>query len=48
MIGGEGQEPLRLVGRNLAIADLPGLAQLNLLDTPAMIVGMDLLDGDQR
>jgi len=32
-------------GKNLAIADLPGLEKLGLLDTPAMIVGLDLVEG---
>lgn len=33
---------------NIAIADMPGLAGLGLLEVPAMIVGLDLLDGGRR
>lgn len=38
----------QLPGRNLAIADLPGLARVGLLDRPAMLVGMDLLEGGRN
>lgn len=47
--------PITLVGPgsgrpsslSLAVGDLPGLARLGLLDRPAMLVGMDVLDGDR-
>ncbi len=35
-------------GKNLAVAGLPGLERLGLQDMPAMIVGLDLLDGDRK
>ncbi len=31
----------------LAVGDLPGLARLGLLERPAMVVGLDLLDGNR-
>ena len=37
--------PKHTGGKNLAIADVPGLAKLGLLETPALIVGLDLLEG---
>lgn len=53
---GQGQGPITLIGAGsgrrssieLAVGDLPGLARLGLLERPAMVVGMDLLDGDRR
>lgn len=40
--------PQQVPGRNLAVADLPGLARVGLLDRPAMLVGMDVLDGGRN
>jgi hypothetical protein len=31
--------------REMAVADLPGMEALGLVDTPVMLLGMDLLDG---
>ncbi|GAB5031797.1 peptidase aspartic [Nannochloropsis oceanica] len=43
--GGLDVVPNHTGGKNLAIADVPGLAKLGLLETPAMVVGLDLLEG---
>lgn len=43
--GGAVVVPTERGGVTLAVADLLGLQQLGLLETPAMIVGLDLLEG---